>query len=234
MFPIIRKELAAYFYSPIGYIFLAAFYFFSGIGFLLNNLLEQSANLGGVFNYLFNFILFLVPILTMRLMSEDIKNKIDQALLTMPITITQMVLGKFLAATLVYFLALSVTLAYALVISVFTTPNWASVWGNYISTFLLGETMIAIGMFISSMTENQVVAAVGGFAIALLLTLIDLLAAVFTQPLVRTIANAISFYHRYEGFSQGIFKFSCVFFFFSICSLFLFFTVLVFDKRRWG
>lgn len=234
MFAIMRRELAAYFHSPIGYIFLTAFYFFSGIAFFTGNLMSQNADLGGVFGFMFNLVLFIIPVLTMRLLSEDRKNKTDQALLTAPITITGMVAGKFLAAALVFLLALSVTLVYGFVIAVFTPPNWASILGNFVSTLLLGLSLIAIGMFISSMTENQVVAAVGGFAVSLLLLLIDIFSSVFTDPLLLSIINAVSFNNRYGSFSLGIFEYSSVVFFLSICAVFLFLTVRVFEKRRWG
>ena len=234
MFSIMRRELASYFHSPIGYIFIAAFHFFAGIAFFTGNLMSQNADLGGVFSYLFTFVLFLVPVLTMRLFSEDRKNKTDQALLTAPITITGMVFGKFLAATVIFLAALSVTLVYGLVIAVFTPPNWASIFGNFASTLLLGVSLIAIGMFISSMTENQVIAAVGGFAVALLLMLIDMFGQVFTQPWVLTVINALSFFKRYSSFSLGIFEYSSVLFFISVCAVFIFLTVRVYEKRRWS
>ena len=170
----------------------------------------------------------------MRLFSEERKNRTDQVLLTAPISITAMVFGKFLAATQVYLLALSVTLAYAFVISLYIIPNWISIIGNFIALFLMGEAMIAIGMFISSLTENQVIAAVGGFVTALILMLTDIYNSIITQPLAQKILNIISFYNRYEGFSIGFFELSNIFYFFSVCGLFLFLTIRSFEKRRWS
>jgi len=234
MFTVMRRELATYFHSPIGYIFLAAFYLFAGIAFFTGNLMMQSANLSGVFSYLFSYVLFLVPVLTMRLLSEDRRNKTDQALLTAPITITGMVIGKFLAASLVFLLALSVSLIYALVIAMYTQPNWAAIAGNFIATLLLGLSMISIGMFISAMTESQVIAAVGGFATALLLIIVDTFADVFTQPLAKAVIIGISFYDRYNSFLMGICELENIVFFLSVCTVFLFLTIRVFEKRRWG
>ena len=234
MFPIMRRELKAYFYSPIAYIFLAAFYFFAGIAFFTGNLMGQTADLSGVFSYLFTFVLFLIPVLTMRLLSEDRKNKTDQALLTAPITITGMVIGKFLAAAIVFLIAISVTLVYALVISLYAAPNWPGILGNLVSTMSLGLSVISIGMLISAMTENQVIAAVGGFSVALLLLLIDMFASVFTQPLVNAVIRALSFYNRYTSFLTGIFELSGLLFFLSVCVVFLFLTIRVYEKRRWG
>jgi len=234
MYSIMEREFDAYFHSPIGYIFLTAFYFFSGLVFFTGNLMSQNANLGGVFGWLFTLVLFIVPVLTMRLLSEDRKNKTDQALLTAPIRISEIVLGKFLAATLVFVMALTVTLVYALVIALFTTPNWTAIIGNYVSTLLLGMSLISIGMFISSMTENQVIAAVGGFGVSLLLLLIDMFRSIITDPLLRAIVTSISFNDRYSSFSLGIFEYANVVFFLSVCAVFLFLTVRVLEKRRWG
>ena len=234
MLSVMRRELASYFHSPVGYIFLAAFYFFAGLGFFTGNLMSQNADISGVYRYLFSFVLFLVPVLTMRLLSEDRKNKTDQALLTAPITITGMVIGKFLAATLIFLLAISVTLVYGLVVAVYAPPGWAAIAGNFVATALLGISLIAIGMFISSMTENQVVAAVGGFAAALFLLIVDMFSQIFTQPWILAVVSAISFYQRYTSFSMGIFEYANVLFFLSISAVFLFLTIRVFEKRRWS
>jgi ABC-2 type transport system permease protein len=94
--------------------------------------------------------------------------------------------------------------------------------------------MVSIGMFVSSMTENQVIAAVGGFATALFLLLVDMFASVFPQPWVVAVINAISYFNRYSSFSLGIFEFSNILFFLSVCVIFLFLTVRVYEKRRWG
>ena len=233
MFAIMRRELAAYFRSPVGYIFLAVFYFFSGYFFFANNLFGMNANLGGVFSGLYTLLLFLIPILTMRLLSEERKNKTDQALLTAPVSLTGVVLGKYFAAVFVFAIGLAVTLAYALVIASMTNPNWGLVFGNLVATLFLGMALIAIGVFISSLTENQVIAAVGGFGAGLFFLLIGAMRAVFTG-ILGSVIEAISFYERYYSFSLGIFSFADLIFFFSVPAVFLFLTVRVFEKRRWS
>jgi ABC-2 type transport system permease protein len=99
---------------------------------------------------------------------------------------------------------------------------------------LLGMAMISIGMFISSLTENQVIAAVGGFAAGLVLLLVDALSGIFQSPVITQIVLAISFYERYYSFSMGIFDLSAILFFISVCAVFIFLTIRVFEKRRWG
>jgi ABC-2 type transport system permease protein len=229
-----RRELQSYLSSPIGYVFLAVFYVFAGFYFFAGTLLGNTTDITVVFGNLFTIVLFIVPILTMRLFSEDLKHKTDQALLTAPINLTSLVLGKFFAAVLMFLLALSVTLVFAIIVAVFAAPNWALIWGNFAALLLLGMSLISVGMFISSMTENQVVAAVGAFGVALALLLFDTLGSMFSNPVIVEIIAGLSFMNRYSGFTSGIFEFSGVIFFLSVSAVFIFLTVRVQEKRRWS
>ncbi len=234
MTAIMRKELMSYFTSPIGYVYLSVFYVFSGFYFFATCLLSDYAGLESVFGNMFSIVLFLVPVLTMRLLSEEKKHKTDQALLTAPISLTGLVLGKFLAAVLVFVLSLSVILIYAFIIAGFTPPNWAAILGNYFGFLLLGASLISIGMFISSLTENQVIAAAGGFAAAIMLMLLDAVGSVFQNAAVTQVLSHVSFMQRLSGFISGRFDLAAVMFFLSVCALFIFLTVRVLEKRRWS
>lgn len=230
---IMRRELGAYFTSPIGYIFLAVSYFFSGY-FFSACLLSNTADLSPVFSSMITIALFLIPILTMRLLSEDKRNKTDQALLTAPVSLTGLVLGKFLAAAAVFLLSLCITLVYAVIVAIFTPPDWASIFGSFAGMLLLGFAIISIGLFISALTENQVIAATGGFAAALGLVLVDAMSGIITQPILRKIVTGISFFTRYGDFTLGKFDLGNVVFFLSVCAAFIFLTVRVLEKRRWS
>jgi len=234
MTAILKREFMAYFYSPIGYIYLAVYFFFAGLYFVMFALVQQRADITPVFSGLFTIILFLIPILTMRLLSEDKKNRTDQALLTAPLPLLNLVLGKFFAAVIVYLVGLSITLIFGLIIHSFTPPNWAIIWGNFIAMLLLGMALISIGMFISALTENQVIAATGGFAVGLLLLLIDALGNFVDNQLVQRILFEMSFSRHFNSFPGGIFHFSSIFYFFSITAIFVFLTVRVLEKRRWS
>lgn len=234
MLAILRREFSAYFRSPIGYIYLAVFYIFSGFFFFTNNLYSGYSSITGVYSSLFSIIMFLIPILTMRLMSEDKKQKTDQALLTAPISLFSLVMGKFLAALCVFCMGLAVTLVYAFVIAIFTTVSWSVVFGNLIGTILLATALIAIGMFISTLTENQVIAAVGGFAVMLFLMLIDNLKNVVTNSLLQKIVTGVSFYERYTGFVMGKFNYADAVFYLSVAAIFIFLTIRVIERRRWS
>lgn len=233
MFAVLKRELSAYFSSPIGYIYLAVFYVFSGY-FFFGVLYSNTTSLSNVFNGMFTIIMLLIPILTMRLMSEDLKNKTDQALLTAPISLLSLVLGKFLSALIVYCLGVAITLVYAIVIATFAPPDWTVVFGNVLGMLLLGAALIAIGMFISALTENQVIAAVGGFAVGFSLILVNSLAALISTEWLKKFVSGLSFMERYDEFTNGILDISNIFFFISICAVFVFFTVRVFEKRRWS
>ena len=233
MFAVLKRELSAYFSSPIGYIYLAVFYVFSGY-FFFGVLYSNTTSLSNVFNGMFTIIMLLIPILTMRLMSEDLKNKTDQALLTAPISLLSLVLGKFLSALIVYCLGVAITLVYAIVIATFAPPDWTVVFGNVLGMLLLGSALIAIGMFISALTENQVIAAVGGFAVGFSLILVNSLASLISTEWLKKFVSGLSFMERYDEFTNGILDISNIFFFISICAVFVFFTVRVFEKRRWS
>lgn len=234
MTAILRRELSAYFGSPIGYIFLSVLYVFAGIFFLFYSLLSNSASINGVFSNLLTVILFLVPLLTMRLFSEDKKNKTDQALLTAPVSLTGIVMGKFLAALLVFALGLAITLIFGVIVALFTPPEWSAIFSNYLAMLMMGGALIAIGMFISSLTENQVIAAAGGFAAGFILLLMDMFSSLTSTPWLSKFISSISFLSRYSTFVTGIFDASGILFFASVAFLFCFFTVRVLEKRRWS
>lgn len=234
MTAILRRELSAYFNSPIGYVFLAVFYVFSGYFFFGISLMGNTTDITPIFSSLFFIVIFLIPVLTMRLLSEDKKHKTDQALLTAPISLTSLVLGKFLAAFVIFLLGLSITLVFGLIVAGFATPNWAAIFGSFAAMLLLGASLISIGLFISSLTENQVIAAVGGLFVGLALMLIDPLAGVFSNKIVVAVISGMSFYTRYNTFTTGKFDASNVLFFLSVCAVFVFLTVRVLEKRRWS
>ncbi|HAN43961.1 MAG TPA: ABC transporter [Ruminococcaceae bacterium] len=234
MTAILKRELKAYFSSPIGYIYLATFYLFSGFYFFGSCLIYNYAGLESVFSALFTITIILIPILTMRLLSEDKKHKTDQALLTAPISLMSLVMGKYLAALLVFVMGISITMVFALVLAAFTVPDWAVIFGNFIGLFLMGAALISICMFISALTENQVIAAVGGFAAGFGLILIDALSSLINVEFLRKFVEGMSFMTRYNQFTVGLLDFSSIVFFLSVIAVFVFFTVRVFEKKRWA
>jgi len=231
---IIRRELSAYFSSPIAYVYLAVIYFLSGVFLFTGSLASGSADIRPVFSLLFSVIMFLTPILTMRLMSEDRRCKTDQLLLTAPITLFSIVLEKFLAAALVFIAGISITLVYAVILSFFAPMSWSIVFGNYIALLLLGLAFITIGQFISSLTENMAIAAIGTFASLLFILFLDILSSIIINPQLMAFINELSFTRRFAPITSGILSVSNLIFFISVCGVFLFLTTRVLEKRRWS
>ncbi len=175
MLAVLRRELKAYFASPIGFIFVGFFILIAGVFFALSNLLSGNPDYTGMLSSLTFIFLFLVPILTMRLISEEMRQKTDQLLITSPLSITGIVMGKYLAAVGVFLITLLITVLYPVIMSFFAIGGLAGweILGGYIGFFLLGSSFIAVGLFFSSLTDNQLMAAVITFAALLLIWILD-------------------------------------------------------------
>lgn len=234
MSAIFRRELGAFFTSGIAYVFLAVFYLLAGLFFYMYTLSSSTTDMSGMFSMLFAVIIFLIPILTMKSFSEEKKQKTEQGLLTAPVGLGGIVLGKYFATILMYIFGVSIVLIYALIISYFGSVDWGILFSNYLALILLGAAFIAIGMFISSLTENQMVAAVGGICSLLFLCLVDILTNYISIDFITDFLNSISFYNKYYEFTCGIFNLSSVLFYISTAVIFNFLTVRVFEKRRWS
>ena len=234
MSAIFRRELGAFFTSGIAYVFLAVFYLLAGLFFYMYTLSSSTTDMSGMFSMLFAVIIFLIPILTMKSFSEEKKQKTEQGLLSAPVGLGGIVLGKYFATILMYIFGVSIVLIYALIISYFGSVDWGILFSNYLALILLGAAFIAIGMFISSLTENQVVAAVGGICSLLFLCLVDILTNYISIDFITDFLNSISFYNKYYEFTCGIFNLSSVLFYISTAVIFNFLTVRVFEKRRWS
>ena len=230
---VLKREFLAYFYTPLGYVFIAAYYLFTGFFFFNYNLYGNSSDTRSLFSVLFTITLFLVPLLTMRLMSEDRKMKTDQVLLMSPQSGAGIVGGKYLAALCVYFLGLSGVFAAAAVLAAVGAPEWPVVAGNFTGLFLLGSALIAIGLFISALTENQIVAAIGGYCAGFLLILLDSIAVIMSGSALSGVMKAFSMRTRYEYFTLGILGIDNIVYFASLSFFFVFLTINQFEKRRW-
>ncbi len=234
---IFKREMKAYFSSPIAYIFLAVFYLYSGVYFVLINLNPTGAttDLSYVFTQVFTIIMIILPLLTMRLMSDEKKLKTDQCLLTAPVSLSGIVMGKFLAAFVVYLCAMAIYIPYIIVLySEAGYMIWSTVIGNIVGLALVGAAFISIGIFVSSLTELQIAAAIFGVIINFVLFMIDVFASYVSWAPLRTVMISIGFYSRYVEFTQGILNITSVIFFISAVFVFNFLTVRVLEKRRWS
>lgn len=234
MLSVLKRELSAYFKAPIGYVFIAASFLFSGFFFWMFSLSSGSTDVSPVFQGMFYVYMIFVPILTMRLMAEDNRQKTDQLLLTAPISLFGLVLGKFLSAYLIFLMGDIIMLIYGVVMSFFATVNWAMIFGNFLALAFVGGIFVSAGLFISSLTESQMIAAIGSFALNISLMLITTLTSVIPWKFLSDVIMSLSVFDRYYEFTTGIFSLSNMFFFLSVIVIFLFLTVRVLEKRRWA
>lgn len=232
MVTILKKEFLQYFISPMGYVYLGAFAFFSGVYFFTSVLAAGSTDISRVYAGLFPICLFLVPILTMRIFSEERRMGTDQALFAAPLSTASLVWGKYLSAWLVFGLGASWTMVFSVWIDCRAAVDWAVAWGNYMGLLLLGAALAAMGMFVSSLTENQLVAAVGGIGLGLALMLVQGLAQVLPEGWLRRILIPLSLRDRYERFTMGILELADIVFFLSMTVLFVFLTIMRLENGR--
>jgi ABC-2 type transport system permease protein len=190
---IYKRELKGFFTNPVGYVFIAVMLAFEGFSFWQMMYYQSTQYFSVIYDNIFSFGMMLIPILTMKLFSEEKKQKTDQALLTAPVSLTGLVMGKFMAAVTVYAIPVLFTLVQAFVLSFIAVPNWAMIFGNVTGTLLYGSAMIAIGILRLD-TYN-----------AYLLTGIALLAAMpIIARLIEYRANCVRIPARIAGMSNTV------------------------------
>lgn len=234
MSAIAKRELKSYFYSPIGYVCVGAITLLYGYYFWQVLMLRSSSYVSSVYGTMFIWSMMVIPIITMRTFSEEMRNKTDQALLTAPVGVTGIVMGKFLAAFAVFAIATVGSLIPVVILSFFSSMGWALVFGNLVGSLFYGAAMIAIGVFISSLTQSQIVAAIGTFGISILLLVIDQLSSLVSSTAAQKLIEWISFNSRYTPFTKGVFDISSIVFFLSVVAVFVFLTARKLESRRWG
>lgn len=234
MTAILRRELSAYFKSPIGYVFIAVSFLFSGAFFWFFTLSVGNTDVSYVFLGMFYVYMIFVPVLTMRLMADENKQRTDQLLLTAPVGLMRLVMGKFLSAYAVFMIGDLVMLIYGVVLSFVAAVNWAVIFGNFVALALIGAVFVSAGLFVSSLTESQMVAAIGSIALNAALALINLIASVIPVKIIADVLKTLSVFDRYHEFTTGIFSLNGVIFFLSAAFIFLFLTVRILERRRWA
>ncbi len=234
MSAILKRELASYFSSPVGYVVTAAFMVFSGLYFYFYCLYSGTSNMYNVFQHMFMIVLFIIPIITMRLFSEDKKSKTDQALLTAPVGIPSIVAAKYFSAMVMFLICLSSYIIEGIVLSFLAQPDWSVILGNIFGMMLMGSAFVAIGVFISSLTESVIVAAIFSFVVNILISMADMVSSTVNWQFLKDVIYSVSFYSRYDNLALGLISLSDVVFFLSVTFLFLFLTDRVLERRRWA
>ncbi len=232
---IFKREIDNYLNNPMGYVFLGIFILmFSGIFCYINLYGLTSSNISYTFTWMIYVMLCLMPLLTMRLLAEEKAAKTDQLLLCSPISSKDVVMGKFFAVMSLVILALCFTIPHLVVLILRGNPDFSTTLLAYLGFLLYSSVYASIGLFISSLTENQVISAVLTFATFIAMLALEILVVPAIQnPFTYKILSGISFASRYTDFSLGILNLSSLVYYISIALMFNYFTVLSIERRRW-
>ena len=229
------RELKSYFLTPIGYTFCGMFLVVSGFLFAQTTLMAQSvSSLGQYFIFMMFVFAILLPLLTMKLFSEERKSRTEQILLTSPVSITGIVFGKYLAALTVFAATFVANSFNFVLLFKYGTPNASSILMNILGIFLLGAAFLAIGILLSSITENQLIAAISAMVVNAAMLLISFLAVNIESTFWRTVLKWFSVIDRFAPFTNQMLDVSAIVYYISLAAVALFLTTRVIEKRRWS
>lgn len=233
MTAIYKRDLKGYFRTPLGFVFLAAFCFFAAYPF--SYLFADGSNyVSGVFATMCLPFLMLLSLLTMNILSEERRHKTDQVFLTAPVSVGSVIMGKFLAALTVFTIGMMITVVFAIITAIYVSPDWPLFLSGFLGMYLSGCAVLAIGVFISSLTESQVISAVISIAVTIMIFLMDSLGGVSGLKFLQGFIEKISFQARFKTFLSGVFDYTNIIYFISITALFLFLATRVIERRRWS
>lgn len=241
IFIISRRELASYFATPVAFVFIAIFVALSGaFTFYIGRFFDRDqASLEVFFTFLPWLYLLLVPAVAMRMWSEERKSGTIEQLLTLPITTTEAVLGKFLAAWLFCGIALVMTFPMWLTVNILGNPDNGVIVIGYVGAFLMAGAFLSIGACMSALTRNQIIAFITGALVCFLFTMsgMDLVLNVFrgwTSTLVLETISSMSFLTRFDALGRGVIELRDLVFFVSLVGFWLFATILAVDSKKAG
>ena len=224
-----KKDTASLFVSPVAYVSIALFMFLISIMVTRD---MATADLRDVFGATGLFMIFVIPMATMRTWSEELTGGTHELLHTSPLTFTHIVIGKFLAVMTLILAIFLLTGQYALLVLKFGKPDWGPIATGYLGMFLLCGAFVSIGVFASSLTGNQFISAVIAFVILLFFMFVDTLASLF-PGFIGTVFEELAVFKHYEPFDKGLLDLSHVIFFVGFIFVFLFLTVRNLEARRW-
>lgn len=228
---LMRRELVAYFSSPLAYVVLTAFTFINGYVFsmIVSYLNDPRSAPMAAFKLLFGgtiffwlLLLFVMPVITMRLLAEERRSGTLEVLLTAPVTEFQVVLGKFLGSFLFYLFLWAPTLVYVVLLSRHSRLDWGPVAAGYLGVVLLGAMFLSVGMLTSALVRNQIVAAVFAFALLVVVFSFGLVEGLVTDPVVKAVLSHMNLWDHMDDFSRGLVDTRRVVYQLSVTGLFLF------------
>ena len=243
------KELRGYFASPIAYVVMGFFALLFGFFFYayLDAFMRQSMQMGGfgggsmnvnmnlvrpLFGNASVVLLFVIPMITMRTYSEEKRSGTIELLLTSPLSDAEIIIGKFLGALGLYVAMLAVTLLYIAILFWFGNPDWRPIAAGYLGLLLMGGSFIAVGLLISNLTKNQIVAGTATFGVFLLLWIVSWIGDGF-GPRVQAVLSYLSITEHFDDFAKGVIDTKHLVYYLSFITFGLFLTAKSVDSERW-
>ena len=233
MLAIYKREMKAYFITPLGYVFLGVFLLVSGFVFCFSTLYQMTSDLTEYFSTMLMCFIILLPLLTMKLFTEEKRARTEQLLLTSPVSVFSVVGAKFLAAYTMFAGATVFSGLYFIFLSFFGNVQVGLLFGNLLAILLIGMAFIAVGVFVSAVTESQLSAAILTIGILLGFMLISVISDYVPVEWIRFVLSALSVFYRFQNFAHGVFDIAALVYYLSITVLFLALTVRSVDRRRW-
>ena len=233
MLSIWKRELQGYFYTPVGYVFMGVFLMLSSVIFYLTIMQTRSSDLLSFIGTMSYLWMLLCPVLTMRLLAEEKSKRTDQLLLTSPVSLPGIVLGKYLAAVTVMALTVLLTMLFVLIVAIYGQVYPGELLVGYLGFVLQGCAFIALDLFISGCTSNQVTAVGAAFGANFVLWMLDLIQSAIQIDWVNSILSFFSLYERTEPFLMGQLSFASVGYDLSFAAAFILLTIHLLDARRY-
>ncbi len=232
---IMQRELLSLFFSPIGYIVIAGFLLITGVIVLVTDSIGpgKPATLRGVFDFTPYVLTIIIPAISMRTISEEYRSGTIETLTTAPVSDTQFVIGKYLAALIFYAIMLAGTLIYLVLMMIFGNPDVGASLAAYLGLLLLGVSFTAFGVFTSSLTHNQIVAWMLGMVPLMLFVWFAAFIVRLAQGGLRQVFQQINILRHLDQFNRGLVTTESVVFFLATAVLFLFLAIKVVESRRW-
>lgn len=257
MFAIYKKEMRSFFINPIGYVFVGIYIALAALLCCYTTIQSNSYDTSSYFIIMIFALVILIPLLTMRSFAEERKLKTEQLLLTSPVSITSMVMGKYLASLTMFVGCVLFTCVNFIPLYIIGNaerdgapysnthigPVTSEIIGNVIAILLIGAAFIAIGIFISSLTENQLSSAVITIAVIMSMVAIGFINDIGTDAegnrlisnyVIRAVIDWISVFSRFGSFTYGIFDIAASVYYLSLAAVFVFLTVRIYERRRWN
>ncbi|MBR5000781.1 MAG: ABC transporter permease subunit [Firmicutes bacterium] len=235
MTAIFKRDFKALYKTPVGYVFSGTLLLLIYVLFYVFNIYTvQTADISVVMSNIIYWLFLPIPILTMRLMTEEYRQQTDQLLLTAPVSCVSIVLGKFLAGMMSIMITIVMSFAIPVIIMMFGELQGWTLFGNYIALIAAASAFLSIALFISSLTENLLVSIIANWGVFIALIYLDDLAALTGAPFIESLANNISPFMRFQGFAVGQFSLGDFVYYISAAALFLFLASRVLEKKRYS